>query len=299
MKKKLRFCVTAAAVVAGTTVVAAVAVVHRMAMKGPVAELQAALRQADSSAHLSGYPRRGWPDPYRLVLTILHREGDRLPPIWWARSFAHYAAYMGGLDQNYVGQAAKVIPHPSAWYRARKTALLRRAVSICPQYANGWAMLAASEQRWIDTPRRAKMDIYMERALQADPLNPYANALRAIEIVTEYGGHGPAFKHSHIFRGDFGFSSPRWAKVFCYRALVYMKYRNPRVESRMFFSYVNMYRTALKYYEPRELALLDAGVWKPGPCPDPWPPAATKNSAPASKAAATQAPKPVAAGNEK
>jgi hypothetical protein len=248
-----------------------------------VAKLRAALRQAASKASIWGYPAAGWPNPYARVLAILNREGPHLPPIWRAKALSRYAVYVGGLDAKYVG--ATPVRDP-AQYRAKEKILLHRAVRICPDYANGWVLLALLRRMSAtNLHQELLMNRYLGRALRADPLNPYANSMRAVEIVEQYGGHASHPK-AGAFHGDFGFSSPRWVRAFCYRALIYLKYHNPQVEQRILSqpnADVDFFRVALKYYEPKQLALLDAGKWEPGPCPDPWPPAMRKPSQAASE----------------
>ncbi len=248
-----------------------------------VDQFRSVLRQAAKKSRYWGYPLHGWPNPYAKVLILLRRDGSRLPRIWRARALARYATYIGGLGQHYVGKARALIPHPGAWYVAKKKLLLRRAVSVCPSYADGWIALALVLQDqhhyagYIKNSHHAFFDLYLKRALRAGPLNAYANSLRALEIINNYGGH---WRHppSHIFHGDFGFSSPQWARAFCYRALVYLKYRRPHTKRGFLASLdgldVGFFRVALKYYEPKQLAELDADIWKPGPgpSPDPWPP---------------------------
>ncbi len=270
---------------------------------GALARLRYALKNSEQQAMLSGYPRPGWANPYAPLLAILHKDGPQLPRLWRARALSQYAAYLALL------YPADGHPHRPQRHRREAEALLQRALAVDPEYASGWAELAFLHHPEELAGKRATFDHYLAKALRADPLNPYANALRAMDIFTVRGGH-PPFGGS--FDGNVGIRSKKWVKIFCYRALVSLRFfseQSPLGFARFKGSMATVggyswlqtdfFRTALKYYEPKELALLDAGVWKPGPCPDPWPPAATKNAAHASQAAATQATKPGAAGNEK
>ena len=246
----------------------------------PLAQLKRALEHAEPIAPLSGYPAPPWANPYARVLKVLRTERRQLPKRWQARAWAQYAVYIGELaPQN--GR-----PHGHRWYRRREKAILLHAVAICPAYASGWAQLASLY--WLEAFHaagkpsyrryRAAFHHYLAAALRASALNPYANALRALDIDEFSRASGP-------YTGNLHFRPAKWSRAFCYRALVSLRYakgRSPLGFARfkgssatvggLAWSDSYFFRPALKYYEPKQLAELDAGVWKPGPCPDPWPP---------------------------
>ncbi len=212
-----------------------------------------------------GFPQPGWPNPYARVLKILNHDGNDIPAIWRARALSRYAVYLGSITPYGSGN--------STWMSRKEAALLRLVVRICPKYANGWVRLAL-QGTW-----NAKSGQFLLRAYRADPANPYVEYLRAFEIWQQHSKGHPG-----LYTGNLGFTSRKWIRAFCYRGLMYLKTRKLRPDAPGIPAlggqslWVAWIRPALGYYEPQQLAMLDAGRWKPGPCPDPWPPPERKST---------------------
>ncbi len=243
-----------------------------------VVDLKKALAKSDSLVFRSeGFPRFG-PNPYAPVLRILHQYGDQLPAVWRARALGQYA--------DFLCLPWRISSYPSrsvaAAFRKKGQAILIRAVGVDPGYTNGWislALISLSQKAKAPNPAFPR---YLVRAYDTDPLNPYVQGLRAWEICIKYGGHGIS---AGPFTGNVGFNSRKWIRSFVYRALMFLKYRHtqtlPKVFGNLGGTWTGFFRETIKFYAPKQLMKLDAGEWKPGPCPDPWPPPAKLATRPA------------------
>jgi hypothetical protein len=238
----------------------------RTAGVAAVTKLKRALKVAAQRALTPGFPSFG-ADPYLPVLKVLKDEKNRLPAIWQAKALARYAAYLNSPALSFTSTVTEEALH------RRSMAILHRAVVIAPTYTNGWVMLAREAMSEENKAGRAAFSIYLLHAYNTDPKNPYVQALRAWEIMVNHGGHNI---HSGPINGNLGFLTQKWIRAFCFRAMVYLADRNPSTDARVMGQgnavWVSVCRAAVKYYEPKQLTYLEAGKWKPGPCPDPWPP---------------------------
>ena len=214
-----RHLVVAWMVIVLTPVIIVAAVREPVKARRAVALLDRTLTKVNRQAYFSGYPTQGWPDPYSPVLNILDKDHASLPKIWQARAMAQYAVYLGSLSP------LDNRPHSHAWYLRKEEAILLQAVAISPRYATGWAILAFIHRRTMVTGRHQVFDRYLAAAIRANPLNPYANALRALEIMNTYFGHG---LKPGLFKGNLGFQPAKWSTPFCYRVLVFMNRKNMR-----------------------------------------------------------------------
>ena len=239
-------------------------VVERPSARPPVppvavAELKKALREAYS---------QDLPNPYGPVLAILRRDGTKLPILWRARALERYGVYLIGRGR--FGYPRHGIARA---YRVEGRATLLRALRLRHHYGNALAALAFS---YMPNPTPESMKTfyrYLAMAGRADPENACIEYMRTVQIFEQHAVRTP-FKTTTP-QGDLLFSSRRWARAYCYRALLCLKYWSLRTERHVWggrWGARGFLRPALKYYEPKQLAELDAGVWKPGPCPDPWPP---------------------------
>ncbi len=260
-----------------------------IARGGSEARLERALQSARKAAVLTGYPSPGWPNPYKKVLRILRVDRAGIPPARQAEALTLYAGFIGNLNP-FGGK-----PHSHAWYRKKEQSILLRAVKICPGCPAPWVALALMHEAALASRRRHIFNEYLAGALRADPNDRYANYLRAQEIFSAHGGH--RWRSGVIFHGDAGFVSKKWIQVFCYRSSIALE-RPARENSTfairfeqfpydMFFDKLFL-KLALKHYAPRQYAELQAGTWKPGHCPDPFPPPVKKSSIAKTKPAATQ-----------
>jgi hypothetical protein len=234
-----------------------------------VTDLKKALAKADFDVPRSGgFPRFGV-NPYAPVLRIVRQYGHRLPAIWRARALGHYADFLC-LPWRFSSYPNKSV---AAAYQKKGEAILIRAVGIAPGYTNGWISLALVSMSRQNKINNAAFRRYLLRAYDTDPLNPYVQGLRAWDVCRKHGGHGVS---SGTFTGNVGFNSSKWRRVFCYRALMFLRYRQTKTLPRVFGNLTNLwtvfFRETVNFYAPKELAQLDAGKWEPGPCPDPWPP---------------------------
>ncbi len=251
------------------------------------------LRRALGAARTAstGYPLFG-KNPYLPVLKILRVDRGQLPLIWQSRALAQYAQF---LDTPGWANYTTTVP-PKKYLKVAK-ALLLRAVQLSPGYVTGWLGLHRVAA-WRATPSaNAEAERYLITAYRLDPHNPVVAGLRAWEIWQAHGAHNirPGLPPPP---GHMGFLSARWVHAFCYRALVFLKYQDriPRHWAQQTQGWRRAFGAALKRYEPGAYAEAMAGTWKPGPCPDPWPPPATQ---PARKAATTRRAKSAAPGNAK
>jgi hypothetical protein len=243
-----------------------------------VTKLKQALAYAQQTTG-DGYPLFG-KNPYRKVLRVLRTYGTKIPPLWRSRALARYASFLLHFG-NYSYKSNKV---PEK-YLDKAKALLHEAVKLSPKYAGGWIRLAYLECYLRGGSWRHLHSLRL--AARLDPHNPLVQAARAWEIVLMPGAVHVIPGKPLDPPGNFGFVSAKWRRAFCYRALLYLKYHNERYEFRV--AYVSLdaavFRSALKFYEPKQLAALEAGKWKPDPAADPWPPKpkplAKKDTAPA------------------
>ncbi|MGC9261667.1 MAG: hypothetical protein ACP5I8_16505 [Phycisphaerae bacterium] len=138
-----------------------------------------------------------------------------------------------------------------------------RATRADPHYVPAWVELAFETA----LPNRGAWP----QAEQKEYFHAMAMALRA-------GPHDPLAQLPRI-NYLFGISehwSPAQRKAFCYRALLYLKFRNHAEVARFFlyglFGYKAWLNMELKKFCPKQLAELRAGTWRPDPSADPWPP---------------------------
>ncbi len=249
---------------------------------GPAIRMKRALSAAAKASIGSGYPLPGWPNPYKNVLRILRADGGKLSAHCKARALTLYAGFIG--SRNPYGGT----PHSYAWYREEEESILLRAVKVDPDCHAPRVALAITHQHLFGTPQEYIYDKYLADALRVDPTSGCANYLRAVEIMSLYGGHG--LKDGASFHGNAGFASKKWVNAFCYRALFALRglgihrgisYPPP---FNIFYSR-SLIRKGLRYYQPLQYAELQAGTWKPGPCPDPFPPPVKKSSSAKTKPA--------------
>ncbi len=243
---------------------------------------------AYAAAAGTGYPLFG-KNPYHRALRILRDDRASIPPIWRSRALARYGIFLATPGwANYTGAVPKK-------YLDKARRLLHESLALSPRYVNGWIRLAYLQDGyrnagWSHLPS-------LQEAARLSPDNPLVEAARAWAIWQVHGA--PHMKAGPVVPpGNMGFLSARWRRAFCYRALMYLKYHNAKMEFRVvhFYGSAPVFRDALKFYEPRQLAALKAGRWKPDPAADPWPPPATQ---PAKKTAATRRAKSAAPGGAK
>lgn len=230
----------------------------------------------------TGYPLFG-KNPYDRALQILRKDRGEIPPIWRSRALAQYAMFLATPGwANY-----KTTKAPKRYLEKAKR-LLRESLALSPRYVNGWLRLMAVEyalHHWNRMNRQGSHCLVV--AARLDPDNPLVQEARAWQIVLMPGAVHVIPGKPLDPPGNLGFVSAKWRRAFCYRALLYLKYHNAKMEWRVehVSGVAGLFRAALKFYEPHQLAALEAGKWKPDPAADPWPPKpkplAKKGTAPA------------------
>lgn len=209
--------------------------------------------------------------PFAPVMLVLRHEGRQLPKVWRARVLGRYASYC----LNFWDDSNRNVAYTR--YEKKAVALLEKALHVDPYYSNNWVRLAG-----LATPKRPiphALTLCTAMALYVCPRNPIANLLRA-SLITGHGRFviprktpgGPAP------RAFFSFT-PKFARAYCYRMLMYRQYRMPRRGTYDFWfftlrwrGYWHVFEYSVERYEPSQVKLAVAGAWKPGPSPDPWPP---------------------------
>lgn len=231
-----------------------------------IIQIRQALTKADEEAN-TGAPGTFRPVAYKKIVSLLKtakHENINIPPRLRARIFSHEGWYLYKYSER-VG----ILPKKQLRALQKNSIrLLNQAVVVDPTYSNGWARLgwfymqkSSQGVNRQQTHDRKNWAHCTRKALQTDPHNPAAQLLRLNLLLPPTEA---AWKHDTPKR-----------QAFCYRALMYLKYR-PKEKSkhRPFyygFSYTKWLRSDLKKWAPKQLAALDAGTWKPNPQADPLP----------------------------
>ncbi len=215
------------------------------------------------------------PNCYAPVLRTIGRlraEHVAVPRRLQAKAMMHWARWLAYISRDWQLTAVR-----RARVRAKAIALLMRATRADPHYVPAWVELAfetaiPNHGAWPQAEQKEYFHA-MAMALLAGPHDPLAQLPRI----------------NYLF-GTSEHWSPAQRRAFCYRALLYLKFRNHAEVARFFlyglFGYKTWLNMELKKFCPKQLAASRAGTWKPDPSADPWPPPEKK----AAKAAAATRP---------